>query len=70
MLLTAYADTQAAIDAINRVALDHYLLKPWDPPEEELYPVVDDLLDQWRADAPAAFRSDPGGGPPLVEGLP
>ena len=52
VLLTAYADTQAAIDAINRVALDHYLLKPWDPPEEELYPVVDDLLDQWRADAP------------------
>ncbi len=52
MLLTAYADTQAAIDAINRVALDHYLLKPWDPPEEQLYPVVDDLLDEWRADAP------------------
>ena len=52
VLLTAYADTQAAIDAINRVALDHYLLKPWDPPEEQLYPVVDDLLDEWRADAP------------------
>ena len=44
MLLTAYADTQAAIDAINRVALDHYLMKPWDPPEEQLYPVLDDLL--------------------------
>jgi thioredoxin reductase (NADPH) len=54
VLLTAYSDTQAAIDAINRVALDHYLLKPWDPPEEQLYPVVDDLLDQWRADAPPA----------------
>jgi thioredoxin reductase (NADPH) len=54
VLLTAYADTQAAIDAINRVSLDHYLLKPWDPPEEQLYPVVDDLLDAWRADAPAA----------------
>jgi thioredoxin reductase (NADPH) len=53
-LLTAYADTQAAIDAINRVALDHYLLKPWDPPEEQLYPVVDDLLDAWRAEAPPA----------------
>ena len=53
VLLTAYADTQAAIDAINRVSLDHYLLKPWDPPEEQLYPVVDDLLDAWRADAPA-----------------
>jgi thioredoxin reductase (NADPH) len=53
VLLTAYADTQAAIDAINRVSLDHYLLKPWDPPEDQLYPVVDDLLDAWRADAPA-----------------
>jgi thioredoxin reductase (NADPH) len=52
-LLTAYADTQAAIDAINRVKLDHYLLKPWDPPEEQLYPVIDDLLDAWRAEAPA-----------------
>ena len=53
VLLTAYADTQAAIDAINRVSLDHYLLKPWDPPEDQLYPVVDDLLDAWRADTPA-----------------
>jgi thioredoxin reductase (NADPH) len=53
VLLTAYADTQAAIDAINRVSLDHYLLKPWDPPDEQLYPVVDDLLDAWRADAPS-----------------
>ena len=48
VLLTAYADTDAAIDAINVVDLDHYLLKPWDPPEEKLYPVVDDLLDAWR----------------------
>ncbi|HET6849016.1 MAG TPA: FAD-dependent oxidoreductase [Gaiellales bacterium] len=54
VLLTAYADTQAAIDAINKVSLDHYLLKPWDPPEEQLYPVVDDLLDAWRAEAPAS----------------
>ena len=54
VLLTAYADTQAAIDAINRVSLDHYLLKQWDPPEEQLYPVIDDLLDAWRADAPDA----------------
>ena len=53
VLLTAYADTQAAIDAINRVSLDHYLLKPWDPPDEQLYPVVDDLIDAWRADAPS-----------------
>jgi thioredoxin reductase (NADPH) len=48
-LLTAYADTGAAIDAINVVDLDHYLLKPWDPPEEKLYPVVDALLDTWQA---------------------
>ncbi|MGY9068126.1 FAD-dependent oxidoreductase [Streptomyces sp. CAS3] len=49
VLLTAYADTDAAIDAINVVDLDHYLLKPWDPPEEKLYPVLDDLLTAWRA---------------------
>jgi thioredoxin reductase (NADPH) len=49
-LLTAYADTDAAIDAINVVDVDHYLLKPWDPPEEKLYPVVDQLLDLWRAE--------------------
>ncbi len=48
VLLTAYADTEAAIDAINVVDLDHYLLKPWDPPEEKLYPVVDALLEAWR----------------------
>ncbi|HEU5385460.1 MAG TPA: FAD-dependent oxidoreductase [Streptosporangiaceae bacterium] len=47
VLLTAYADTGAAIDAINVVDLDHYLLKPWDPPEEKLYPVVDALIDAW-----------------------
>ncbi|HEX6522382.1 MAG TPA: FAD-dependent oxidoreductase [Streptosporangiaceae bacterium] len=49
VLLTAYADTGAAIDAINVVDLDHYLLKPWDPPEEKLYPVVDALLETWLA---------------------
>ena len=49
VLLTAYADTQAAIDAINRVSLDHYLMKPWDPPEEQLYPVLDDLISDWEA---------------------
>lgn len=49
VLLTAYADTHAAIDAINVVDLDHYLLKPWDPPEEKLYPVIDALLEAWRA---------------------
>jgi len=47
VLLTAYADTGVAIDAINVVDLDHYLLKPWDPPEEKLYPVVDELLEIW-----------------------
>src|SRR5690349_22545893 len=51
VLLTAYADTEAAIAAINEVALDYYLLKPWDPPEEQLYPVVDDLLTTWQAGA-------------------
>jgi thioredoxin reductase (NADPH) len=49
VLLTAYADTGAAIDAINVVDLDYYLLKPWDPPEEKLYPVIDSLLDAWSA---------------------
>jgi thioredoxin reductase (NADPH) len=49
VLLTAYADTGAAIDAINVVDLDYYLLKPWDPPEEKLYPVVDSLLEVWSA---------------------
>ncbi|MEV4757229.1 FAD-dependent oxidoreductase [Micromonospora sp. NPDC049559] len=49
VLLTAYADTDAAIDAINVVDLDHYLLKPWHPPEEKLYPVVDSLLESWLA---------------------
>src|SRR5271167_930844 len=48
VLLTAYADTHAAIDAINVVDLDHYLLKPWDPPEEKLYPVIDELLEAWK----------------------
>ncbi len=51
VLLTAYADTSAAIEAINEVGLDYYLLKPWDPPEEQLYPVVEDLLTTWEAGA-------------------
>ena len=49
VLLTAYADTEAAIDAINKVRLDYYLMKPWDPPEEHLYPILDDLLNEWKA---------------------
>jgi thioredoxin reductase (NADPH) len=52
LLLTAYADTDVAIRAINDIGLDHYLLKPWDPPEERLYPVVDDLLGDWQAENP------------------
>ncbi|MGH9037446.1 MAG: response regulator, partial [Acidimicrobiia bacterium] len=56
VLLTAYADTDVAIDAINRVRLDYYILKPWDPPEEQLFPVLDDLLDDWEA----------GGGAPVA----
>ena len=56
VLLTAYADTEAAIGAINVVKLDHYLLKPWDPPERNLYPVLDDLLDQWSASYRAPFE--------------
>jgi len=57
-LLTAYADTEAAIRAINQVKLDYYLMKPWDPPDQNLYPVLDELLDDWQA----SFR-------PTFEGL-
>ncbi|MFP3883160.1 MAG: FAD-dependent oxidoreductase [Actinomycetota bacterium] len=48
-LLTAYADTEAAISAINDVGLDHYIMKPWDPPDQKLYPILDDLLSDWQA---------------------
>jgi thioredoxin reductase (NADPH) len=58
VLLTAYADTDVAIRAINEISLDQYILKPWDPPEDRLYPVLDDLLSDWHA----AFR-------PAFEGL-
>ena len=56
VLLTAYADTEAAIQAINKVGLDFYLMKPWDPPEEQLYPVLEDLLDDWRANYRPPFE--------------
>lgn len=56
VLLTAYADTNAAIEAINSARTDFYLLKPWSPPEENLYPVLDDLLDDWMADYRPPFR--------------
>ncbi len=55
VLLTAYADTEAAIESINQVGLDHYLLKPWDPPEQNLYPVLDDLLSDWLATVPIPY---------------
>ncbi|HEX4341837.1 MAG TPA: response regulator, partial [Verrucomicrobiae bacterium] len=55
-LLTAYADTDAAIRAINSVQIDHYLMKPWDPPEERLFGVVDDLLDDWQASYHPVFE--------------
>jgi thioredoxin reductase (NADPH) len=51
VLLTAYADTQAAIDSINEVGLNYYLMKPWHPPEEKLYPILDELLEDWKAHA-------------------
>ncbi len=51
VLLTAYADTEAAIQSINRIGLDYYLMKPWDPPQENLYPVLDDLLEDWKVSA-------------------
>ncbi len=55
-LLTAYADTQAAITSINTIGLDYYLVKPWDPPEQNLYPVLDDLLSDWLATATLPFE--------------
>ena len=56
-LLTAYADTEAAIAAINVVDVDHYLLKPWEPPEEKLYPIVDALLDSYRSSKDTAVKA-------------
>jgi thioredoxin reductase (NADPH) len=56
VLLTAYADTEAAIQSINRIGLDYYLMKPWDPPQEHLYPVLDDLLDEWKANAKLPYE--------------
>ena len=55
VLLTAYADTDAAIASINAIGLDYYLMKPWDPPEERLYPVIDDLLSDWLATVPVPY---------------
>lgn len=55
VILTAYADTEAAIAAINRAGVSHYILKPWDPPQEKLYPILDDLLFDWKAGYQPAF---------------
>ena len=55
VLLTAYADTEAAIESINTVGLDHYLMKPWDPPDQNLYPVLDDLIEEWQSTAPVPY---------------
>jgi len=56
VLLTAYADIDAALRAIDTVGLDYYLLKPWDPPEEKLYPVLDELIEDWLADYKLPFE--------------
>lgn len=56
VLLTAYADTEVAIDGINQIGLDHYLMKPWSPPERKLYPVLDDLLSDWVANVELPFE--------------
>jgi thioredoxin reductase (NADPH) len=56
VMLTAYADTEAAIESINKIGLDYYLQKPWDPPEEHLYPVLEDLLSDWQASASLPYE--------------
>src|ERR671929_274186 len=63
-LLTAYSDTEAAIRAINEVGLDYYLQKPWDPPEQNLYPNLDDMLDDWRGGYPPPPAGSPRLGDP------
>ena len=65
VLLTAYSDIDAAVRAINEAHLDHYLSKPWDPPEEHLYPVLDDLLDEWQVMRP---RERPACGSSVISG--
>ena len=65
-LLTAYADTDAAIRAINTARIEYYLMKPWDPPEEQLYPVMDDLLEDWQAYFHPPFEGIRIRRPPLV----
>ena len=68
VLLTAYADTDAAIAAINQADVHYYLLKPWDPPQEKLYPVLDDLLEDWKVTGPAQVGRRGSGRRPSVVG--
>ena len=68
VLLTAYADTDAAIASINAIDLDYYLMKPWDPPEERLYPVLDDLLERLAGQRAGSLRRHPRGRHPVVAG--
>ncbi len=56
VLLTAYTDSEAAIRSINKAKIDYYLMKPWDPPQERLYPILDDLLDDWWASFKPKFE--------------
>ncbi len=56
VLLTAYADTEAAISSINQIGLNYYLIKPWDPPQDNLYPVLDDLLDEWKTNVKPPYE--------------
>ena len=65
-LLTAYADTDAAISAINLVDVDHYLLKPWEPPEEKLYPVLDEMIEAFEATSVGRGARDQGRRSPVV----
>ena len=69
-LLTAYADTDAAIKAINDIGLDYYLMKPWNPPEERLFPVLDELLEDWRHANPDRSQRGPRRRPSVVRTLP
>jgi thioredoxin reductase (NADPH) len=67
VLLTAYADTETAIKAINQIGLDHYLMKPWEPPSTRLYPVLEDLLSEWHAKARPTFDGIRVAGSPLSQ---
>ena len=70
VLLTAYSDIQAAVRAINEARLDHYLEKPWDPPDERLYPATDDLLAEWQSEYRAEVSGLRGGRASLVRQVP